>query len=123
MAGFHISVVIMAGILAKGVARSVSYLGLDVDRKRGNARLEASIGVRQRTREMYESLRSDGGHTGQSIKRNNRFESDICVRGGKRRWARGAEMEGKRGDGGIWFALQSWSGPFFLVVSRYANLV
>lgn len=65
MARFHIMVVTMTAILAKGVARSVSYLGLDVDRKRGNARLEASIGVRQGTREMYESLRSDGGHTGQ----------------------------------------------------------
>lgn len=41
------------------------YLRLDVDDKRGNARLKSGVGVRQRTRQVYEALGSGCGHTGQ----------------------------------------------------------
>lgn len=51
------------------------YLRLDVDGKRGNARLKPSIGMRQRTREVYEALGSGGGHTGQSFVETKRFRS------------------------------------------------
>jgi hypothetical protein len=47
-----------------------TYLRLDVDGKRGNARLKPSSGVRQGTREMYEALGSGGSHTGQDLCRD-----------------------------------------------------
>lgn len=71
------------------------YLRLDVDGKRGNARLKASIAVRQRTREMYEALGSGGGHTGQIYRRSGYSFEDAVSRsvknGGSRRGERKEE--------------------------------
>lgn len=68
------------------------YLRLDVDGKRGNARLKASIAVRQRTREMYEALGSGGGHTGQIYRRSGySFEDAVSRSVEKRGVAKGGE--------------------------------
>lgn len=71
---------------------AILYLRLDVDGKRGNARLKPGIRMCQRTREVYEALCSNSGHAGQLFDGTNGY--------GGRRWLR-AGCEGEKGvEGG-----------------------
>jgi hypothetical protein len=51
----------------EGFYRDNMYLGLDVDSKRGNVRLEPDVCVSQRASEVQKPFRS-GSHTGQKRK-------------------------------------------------------